>query len=129
MKPLTPKQEKFAQCVSSGMTQADAYRKSFNVKTTTKPETVISNSSQLMANTHIAQRVSDLREQLSNKALWTREESVQALKNVLVDGKGTEVVSAVKELNSMHGYNAPIKIDADIKATVNIYVPELSEYE
>jgi len=36
MSALTPKQEKFAQCVAEGMSQADAYRSSYNCKPTTK---------------------------------------------------------------------------------------------
>ena len=46
---LTPKQERFAQLVAEGKTQADAYRGAFNTKPTTKPETIIANASRLMA--------------------------------------------------------------------------------
>ena len=128
MKPLTPKQEKFAQNVASGMTQADAYRDAYG-QGNQSDKTIIEKASKQMATDNVQARVKQLQQELANKALWTREESVQALKNVLADGKGSEVVSAVKELNSMHGYNAPIKIDADIRATVNIFVPEQSDDE
>ena len=128
MKPLTPKQEKFAQNVASGMTQSDAYRDAFGQGKYTD-KTLTEAASRLSNNSNVIARVKQLQQELSDKSLWTREESVQALKNVLADGKGSEVVSAVKELNSMHGYNAPIKIDADIRATVNIFVPEQSEDE
>jgi hypothetical protein len=94
-----------------------------------KPETIHKRASEMMAKGEVMGRVDELRKELSNKALWTREESVEALKLVLADGKGSEVVAAVKELNSMHGYNAPIKIDAELRATVSIYVPEPSEDE
>lgn len=110
------------------MTQADAYRGSFSADKM-KPETIHKRASEMMAKGEVMGRVDELRKELANKALWTREESVNALKNVLADGKGSEVIAAVKELNSMHGYNAPMKIEADIKATVNIYVPEQSEDE
>ena len=73
---LTPKKEKFAQCVADGMSQADAYRTAFDVSPTTKPETVYKRASELMSNGEVSGRVAELREQLSAKALWTRQDSV-----------------------------------------------------
>ena len=109
MKPLTPKQEKFAQCVASGMTQADAYREAFGQGKYTD-KTLIETASKLIATPNVNARVKLLQNELANKALWTREESVQTLKQLLLDTeRGNEIVSAVKELNAMHGYNAPTK--------------------
>ena len=109
---LTPKQEKFAQCVADGMTQADAYRAAFDVGATTKPETVQANASRLMADSTVSARVAELRQQLSQNALWTRQNSVQALISVLSNPESQkDVIAAVKELNAMHGYNAPQKLE------------------
>ena len=109
---LTPKQEKFAQCVADGMTQADAYRSAFNVGATTKPETVQANASRLMADSTISARVAQLKVALTEKALWTREMSVQALVGVLSNpDTQKDVIAAVKELNAMHGYNEPQRLD------------------
>lgn len=109
---LTPKQEKFAQCVADGMTQADAYRTAFDVGATTKPETVQANASRLMADSTVSARVAELKQQLSEKALWTRQNSVQALISVLSNPESQkDVIAAVKELNAMHGYNAPQKME------------------
>lgn len=109
---LTPKQEKFAQCVADGMTQADAYRTAFDVSPTTKNKTCWDNASKLMTDTAVSQRVAELREQLSAKALWTREMSVQALISVLSSPESQkDVIAAVKELNAMHGFNAPQKME------------------
>lgn len=109
---LTPKQEKFAQCVADGMTQADAYRSAFDVRPTTKPESVIRSASELMSDPNISSRVAELRQQLSEKALWTRQDSVQALISVLSNPESQkDVIAAVKELNAMHGYNAPQKME------------------
>ena len=58
---LTPKQERFAQCVASGMSQADAYRESYDCKPTTKPSTIQETASRLMADPKISARVSELR--------------------------------------------------------------------
>jgi hypothetical protein len=108
---MTPKQEKFAQCVADGMTQADAYRSSYDCENSS--DAVIHNeASLLMQSREIAIRVAQLREQLSAKALWTREMSVAALQDVLYNpDKQADKIAAVKELNLMHGYNAPQKLD------------------
>lgn len=108
---LTPKQEKFAQCIADGMSQADAYRTAFDVGIKTKAETCQANASRLMANSMVVARVAELRERLTVKALWTREKSVLALEKVLEEGPHAAQVSAVKELNLMHGFNEPIKVD------------------
>lgn len=111
---MTPKQEKFAQCVADGMSQADAYRAAFDANGM-KDATIHKRASELMANGEISGRVQQLKEQLSSKALWTRLDSVMALQTAISiaenknDAKG--LVSAIKELNAMHGLNEPSKIE------------------
>jgi hypothetical protein len=77
MKELTPKQEKFAQCVASGMTQADAYRSAYAVGESTKPETVLKRASELMANGDISGRVLELRKPVIKKMQYTLETAMQ----------------------------------------------------
>jgi len=108
---LTPKQEKFAQCVADGMSQAEAYRAAFNVGANTKPETTIKRANELMRKGDVSGRVAELREKLTQKALWTREMSVAALLEAYQEGNASSKVAAVKELNAMHGFNAPQKLD------------------
>jgi len=111
---LTPKQEKFAQCVADGMTQADAYRVAYDCAPTTKPETIQNKAHELMKNGEVAARVKELRDQLAELALWTRRDSVETLKSIANDemnAKPAERVSAVKELNAMHGWNNKQIID------------------
>jgi len=111
-KPLTPKQEAFAQAVASGLTQSDAYRKAYTVGVNTKHETINQTSCRLMADPNIYARVETLKGELSKKGLWSREDSVRALLSVLDDpDKKTDIIAAVKELNSMHGFNEPQKVD------------------
>lgn len=108
---LTAKQEAFAQAIADGKTQADAYRSAYSAAKM-KPETVWSKASQLMVDGKVAARVASLKVALESKGLWTRERSVLAL-SAIVDGseaKANEIVSAVKELNLMHGFNAPTEI-------------------
>lgn len=109
---LTPKQEKFAQEVSSGKSQADAYRAAFNCEKS-KPETIWSKASELMADDKVSARVEELKAQLSEKALWTREDSVRILSEIATDAEASrkDKTGAIKVLNEMHGYNAPKKIE------------------
>ena len=112
---MTPKQEHFAQCIADGMTQADAYRTAFNVKPTTKPQSIWDSASKVIANPEVAHRVKELKAKLEEKAIWTREMSVKALvqayKVAQVQNSSTGMSGAIKELNAMHGYNAPKQVE------------------
>lgn len=66
---LTPKQEKFALSVAQGMDQATAYRNAFNVRPKTKPETVWSSASRMLANRKITARVNILRDQIAQQTV------------------------------------------------------------
>jgi phage terminase small subunit len=81
---LTPKQEKFALEVASGKTQSDAYRAAFNVRSTTKPETVNQQASRLMADRNISARVEELRKPIADKAMITLESHIERLKELAV---------------------------------------------
>lgn len=109
---MTPKQEKFAQCVADGMTQADAYRAAYDANGMSD-NAIYREASLLLNNPKIAQRLSELKAQLSAKALWTREASVRALETAMRIAEDRDnpagLVAAVKELNLMHGFNEPIK--------------------
>ena len=73
MAKLTPKQEAFAQAVASGMTQSDAYRAAYKVRSGTKPETVNQAASRIMADSNLSARVAVLREPAVKKAQITLE--------------------------------------------------------
>lgn len=109
---LTPKQEKFAQEVASGKSQADAYRAAFNCAES-KPETVIKRASELMAKGDVSGRVEQLKAEVSAKGLWEREDSVRILAEIARDPEASrkDKTGAIKVLNDMHGFNAPKKIE------------------
>ena len=108
---LTPKQEKFAQEVASGKSQADAYRAAFNCAKS-NPETVQANASRLMANSTVAARVEKLKAELAEKSLLKREYSVNVLAEIAKAAeKDADRVRAVSELNKMHGFEAPQKVE------------------
>lgn len=108
---LTPKQEAFCQCVANGMTQSDAYRSAYDVSPETKPESIHVLASTLMADMKVSLRVKELRDLLTIAQLWSREDSVNTLKEIVhgQESKAVERTAAVKELNNMYGFNAPQK--------------------
>lgn len=116
---LTPKQEAFAQAIADGKTQSDAYRSAFDVSPTTKPETIHKRASELMSDGEVTGRVEELKQALSAKALWTREMSVKALARAYKIAEDTRnpsgMTGAVKELNAMHGFNAPTELHVTSK--------------
>ena len=109
---LTAKQEKFAQAVASGKSQSDAYREAYDASRT-KDSVIWSKASDLMTNGKVKERIQFLKLELSKSYLWTREDSVRELTSVINDmtAKCSDRTAAVKVLNEMHGFNAPVKHD------------------
>lgn len=105
---LTAKQEAFCQGIADGLGQADAYRSAYDAEDM-KENSVYVQASKLMKNPKISQRIAELRSQVQEKQLWSREMSVKALVQAYKEGSGSVKVAAVKELNAMHGYNEPTK--------------------
>jgi hypothetical protein len=107
---MTPKQEAFAIAVAGGMTQADAYRSVYNVRANTKQESIHQAASTVMANINVSSRVAELKQQLADKELWTREDSIRAMIQVIEepDNQGCKI-NAVKVINDMQGFNAATK--------------------
>lgn len=117
---LTAKQENFCQAIASGMNQSDAYRSAYDAGNM-KPESINVNASKLCADAKVALRVTELKDEIAAKALWTREDSVLTLKSVIdASDKGMEITGAVKVLNEMHGYNAPKEINVTGNLNINV---------
>lgn len=115
---LTAKQEAFAQAIADGLGQADAYRFAYDAENM-KDESVYPQASKLMKNPKVATRIGELKAQVADKQLWTREMSVKGLISayrIALEAKtSTGMTAAVKELNIMHGYNEPTKLSVDMK--------------
>lgn len=119
---LTSKQESFCQAIASGMNQSDAYRSAYNAGGM-KNASINVKASQLMADGNVPVRVEELRNELANKALWTREDSVTGLAVIARGGesRAAEITAAIKELNAMHGFNAPTKHEVAGNFVMNIH--------
>ncbi len=115
---MTAKQEAFAQGIADGLGQADAYRMAYDAEGM-KDSTVYSKASIMMSEGKIKARVDELKAQIAEKQLWTREMSVKGLMSayrIALEAKtSTGMTAAVKELNIMHGYNEPTKHSVELK--------------
>lgn len=109
---LTAKQEAFCQGIADGLGQADAYRAAYDAEGM-KDSSIYPKASELMKNGKVAARIAELKADVQEKQLWTREMSVKALVAAYREGSGAVKVSAVKELNAMHGFNEPTKVNVN----------------
>lgn len=119
-KPLTPKQEKFCQCVASGMTQADAYRDAFGQGKYTD-KTLTERASRLSADSNVLARVEELRELSSSSAVMSitqRKEWITKLINAEKDVFNGDKIRALDILNKMDGAYAPKKLEVDANLSV-----------
>lgn len=108
---LTLKQETFCQAIGDGMNKLAAYRLAYNADGMKDSVTSVE-ASKLLKNPKVARRLTEMKSLLAEKVLWTREESVNSLKDVIKNpSRASDVVAAVKELNAMHGFNAAQKIE------------------
>lgn len=100
---MTAKQEQFAQNIVSGMSQADAYRSAYSAKKMSD-KTIWENASRLMANSNVAARVSELRNELAKDTIMTAQERLEWLTEVI---NGEEDINAklkaVDIMNKMQG--------------------------
>ncbi len=116
---LTPKQEKFAQNVAKGMSLSDAYRASYDASKSNK-QTVNQRAHEINGKSEITARIKQLKEQLSERQLWSREDSIKKLIEVMSDARPNDIIAAIKELNNMQGFAAPKKMQ--IEAEMNLQV-------
>jgi phage terminase small subunit len=118
MAKLTIKQENFITAYIETGNATKAYRVAYNADKM-KDTTVNSRAYDLLKNGEITDRIDQLKEELSKKALWSIEDAIYALKSVLINpDKQTDIIQAVKELNAMHGFNAPKKVEIDLSPIV-----------
>ena len=111
---LTSKQEKFAQAVASGMTQADAYRHAYDAENMAD-STIWSRASELAADSKVSGRIKALQESAAIDALWSRELSIktkrQALQLALEKKDSRAIIQASESLDKQYGLEPARKVD------------------
>jgi hypothetical protein len=115
---LSAKQEAFAQCIASGDDQATAYRTAYDASGM-KDASIYIEASKLIKNPKVALRVDELKAEVAQQHLWTREMSVMGLMKAYematMEKSASGMTGAVKELNIMHGFNQPTKVSVDLQ--------------
>lgn len=66
---LTPKQEKFCQCIVSGMSAKDSYKTAYN--TQASEQVIYNESAKILAREDVTKRIEELRKPLENHARTT----------------------------------------------------------
>lgn len=105
---LTAKQEQFVQNIIQGMSQADAYRSAYACKNMSD-NAVYVNASKLMANTKVALRLKELRDELAKPSIMTAQERLEFLTQVI---NGTKGEKAFEEVN---GDLVEVEVPASMK--------------
>lgn len=119
---LTPKEEKYCQirAFETKTSNVDAYL----LAGYSDSKSVDVRAGELASKLHIRKRILDLRDMAAIEGLWSREYSINVLKEIALrskfkrcpetdeiipPAKDVDKINAVKELNVMNGFNAPIK--------------------
>lgn len=97
---LTPKQEKFCQCIVSGMSGKDSYKTAYNTKAS--ENTIYCESNKLLMRDDITERIKELRKpienQINNSAINAREKQIKAIQERI------EICKAKEDENSLIRY-------------------------
>lgn len=124
---LTAKQELFVQKIIEGMSQADAYRSAYSCKNMSD-NSIYVNASKLVADTKVAQRLKELREQLSKPSIMSAQERLEWLTERIAD-EDVDInakLKAIDIMNKMQGEYVQ-KIEADVKQEFTINVELVDE--
>lgn len=100
---LTAKQEKFAQGVASGLSQAEAYRRAYPGSEKWAENAVDSNASQLAADTKIAQRIAELRAPVVEACQLTLVSHLAELNRLKMMAEAGENVGAAIRAEELRG--------------------------
>lgn len=117
---LTPKQDKFARCVASGMTQADAYRSAYNTANM-QDSTIHNEAYKLMQSQEITTRIQELRNDLDDDAIMSARERAVKLSEMARGQDPDTALKAMEMLNKMTGRYTQ-KIDANVSQEIEVNI-------
>ncbi|KRB22686.1 terminase small subunit [Mesorhizobium sp. Root172] len=122
---LTPKQEAFCLAYVQTGNASEAYRRSYDVAGETKPETIWSEASRLVADPKVSARIMELQERARDIALVSvgslTDELEKARSHAMADPKGAAAaVSAIMGKAKLHKLLDEEKSTANVAVTVVI---------
>ena len=91
---LTPKQEQFVKNIIDGMSQADAYRNSYDTSRMSD-KTVHEKASRLMADGKVKARLQELRDQMMKPSIMSAQERLEYLTRVIEGAEPEKYVQFV----------------------------------
>ena len=97
---LTPKQEVFVRKIIEGMSQADAYRSAYSSKNMSD-NAIYREASLLLGNPKVAQRLSELRDQLAKPSIMSAQERLEWLTERIAD-KAVDINAKLKAIDIMN---------------------------
>lgn len=108
-KSLSQSEHDFARAiVYDGLTQAEAYRVAYE-KADLDDAAARVYGCTAAKRPHVKAEIDRLRDELSEKSLWSRVDSINTLKSVIQNpDKSADIVASVKELNKMFGWDKVI---------------------
>lgn len=109
---LTAKQEQFVKNIIDGMSQAEAYRNSYDTKRMSD-KTVWEKASRLMSDSKVRTRLQELRDQMMKPSIMSAQERLEYLTRVV---NGTE---PEKEIHLVNGEAKEIEIPVTVKTKLN----------
>lgn len=123
---LTPKQEKFAQCIAlEEMSQSDAYRTAYSCAKMSD-KTIWENASRLMADSKVTARIAELRQETITPKVMSAQKRREKLTDIAESSEDPNVaMKAIDLLNRMTGEYVQ-KVETEFKNAVNISI-ELSD--
>lgn len=123
---LTPKQEKFAQSIAlEEMNQSDAYRSAYSC-TKMSDKTIWENASRLMADSKVAARIAELRQETITPKVMSAQKRREKLTDIAENAEDPNIaMKAIDLLNKMTGEYVQ-KVEAAVTNAVNINI-ELSD--
>lgn len=123
---LTPKQEKFAQCIAlEEMSQSDAYRTAYSCAKMSD-KTIWENASRLMADSKVTARIAELRQETITPKVMSAQKRREKLTDIAENSEDPNVaMKAIDLLNKMTGEYVQ-KVETEFKNAVNISI-ELSD--
>ena len=123
---LTPKHEKFAQCIAlEEMSQSDAYRTAYSCAKMSD-KTIWENASRLMADSKVTARITELRQETITPKVMSAQKRREKLTDIAENSEDPNVaMKAIDLLNKMTGEYVQ-KVETEFKNAVNISI-ELSD--
>lgn len=120
---LTPKQEKFCQCIAlENMTKTDAYKTAYDASNSTD-KTANEKGCRLASQGKIQARIQELRGQVMSSKIMTAQERLEWLTQVIQSNSESTKnrLTAAEIMNKMQGEYVQ-KVVADVDTHVNINI-------